>query len=279
MRLRFLFKCRVTRRSGSRKTRSWSGSKRRAGLTRTSTSHTRVRSGYSARSCSQKQKVNYWDDPKFPRFGTGRIDTFNSVKVLRFDWGPGDFVGTNDFPSVWNRRPRREWFMHWDGNNKKMEGGAEHLRRDRRRRSGPGTARIRTSAQRSTNRVWRGSRSGSLIFSRRNSGLEDRPVEAAAWRGTVRLALCGMPLEGRRKIGQVVPVTDPRLDTDRERLDSFTPELSDAMNTIGIGYPWQFQNFRKTDGVREPTARRDLAARSVPAQRLGSYTPRLVETG
>jgi hypothetical protein len=50
------------------------------------------------------------------------------------------------------------------------------------------------------------------------------------------------------EIGQVVPIDDPELRTDRERLDSFTPELADAMNTIGIGYPWRFQNFRKTNG-------------------------------
>src|SRR6185437_11542236 len=48
------------------------------------------------------------------------------------------------------------------------------------------------------------------------------------------------------KVGQVTPIA--QIGTDRERLDSFTPDLALQMNTIGTGYPWQFSHFRKTDG-------------------------------
>ncbi len=51
---------------------------------------------------------------------------------------------------------------------------------------------------------------------------------------------------GTPAIGQVTPLE--QIGTDRERLDSFTPALATAMNTIGEGRPWRFSRFRKTDG-------------------------------
>jgi mono/diheme cytochrome c family protein len=196
---------------------------------------------------AQKQKVSYWDDPKFPRFGAGRIDTFNSVKVLGFDWGPGDFVGTNDFPSVWNQRPRREWFMHWDGNNKKME-----------ERNISAAIGVGVQAPNSAHPDVRSTLDEPSMHRVAEWALDLQPPKfpesridrSKLPRGAAlfkdRCAKCHAP-DGA-EIGRVVPVDDPELRTDRERLDSFTPELSDAMNTIGIGYPWRFQNFRKTDG-------------------------------
>ena len=50
------------------------------------------------------------------------------------------------------------------------------------------------------------------------------------------------------QIGKVVPLTVPRLGTDPHRLNSFTPEMPDRMNTWGEGYPWKFSHFSKTDG-------------------------------
>ena len=114
--------------------------------------------------------MNYWDDPKFPRFGAGRIDTFNSVKVLSgFDMGAGRLRRYQRFPPrCGTSRPRRVDSLHWDGNNKKMRRSGTSLLR-----SGSGcrrpTARTRTFARRSTSRAWRGSRSGSSTSNRRSS--------------------------------------------------------------------------------------------------------------
>lgn len=196
---------------------------------------------------AQKQKVAYWDDPRFPRFGAGRIDTFNSVKVLGFDWGPGDAVGTNDFPAVWNQRPRREWFMHWDGNNKKME------ERNISAAIGVGVQAPNAAHPdvRATLDVPSMARIADWVLDLPPPAFPASKVDRArAERGrahfAARCAECHAPTGAR--IGQVVPVGDPMLGTDRHRLDSFTPELADAMNTIGLGHPWRFQNFRKTDG-------------------------------
>jgi hypothetical protein len=40
----------------------------------------------------------------------------------------------------------------------------------------------------------------------------------------------------------------PQIGTDPERLDSFTADLAERMNTLGVGRPWRFSHFRKTDG-------------------------------
>ena len=60
-------------------------------------------------------------------WGPGRVDTFNSAKVIfnfpmhRLD--PKEFDAPADFPSLWLQRPRREpraMELHWDGNNTDM---------------------------------------------------------------------------------------------------------------------------------------------------------------
>ncbi len=58
-----------------------------------------------------------------PRFGPGRVDTFNPYKAIQFSaayhegLSPQEKIGTTDFPSVWNQRPREGMHLHWDGNN------------------------------------------------------------------------------------------------------------------------------------------------------------------
>jgi hypothetical protein len=52
-------------------------------------------------------------------------------------------------------------------------------------------------------------------------------------------------LDGAR-VGQVTPLVE--VGTDAERLNSFTPELAQVMDTLGQGHPWKFSRFRKTDG-------------------------------
>ncbi len=32
-----------------------------------------------------------------------------------------ELIGTSDFPSVWNQKPREGLQLHWDGNNKSVD--------------------------------------------------------------------------------------------------------------------------------------------------------------
>ena len=62
-----------------------------------------------------------WFDARPPQ-GPGRVDTFNPYKAMfGFDMAADDTVGTADLPSLWNQRPRRGLWLHWDGNNDLVE--------------------------------------------------------------------------------------------------------------------------------------------------------------
>lgn len=202
----------------------------------------------------QQQKVAYWEwVDRFPRFGPGRIDTFNSVKVLSVDQPVGDWVGTNDFPSIWHQRPRRQMLMHWDGNNGKME--------ERNISAAIGAGVQAPNAVhpdvKSTLDEPSMARVADWILdlapppfprSRIDAGKLPRGEQAfrdKCW------SCHGMAADRQTfgdKVGTIVPLVDPMLNTDPHRLNSFTPALSDAMNTIGLGHPWRFSHFRKTDG-------------------------------
>jgi hypothetical protein len=59
-----------------------------------------------------------------PRFGPGRVDTFNPYKSIQFRYAypedrlpPEEEIGTVDFPSIWNQKPREGMHLHWDGDN------------------------------------------------------------------------------------------------------------------------------------------------------------------
>jgi hypothetical protein len=208
----------------------------------------RVIRQFREKTQEQKAKVAYWDQTdKFPKFGSGRIDTFNSVKVLSFEMPVGDAVGTNDFPSIWNQRPRRAMLMHWDGNNDKME------ERNISAAIGVGVLAPNRAhpAIRSTLDEPSMSRIAEWIldlgppkFPQSRIDKEKLPHGEEVFRR--HCAECHA-MDGAR-VGTVVAITDPMLRTDPHRFNSFTPELSEAMNTIGIGYSWRFGHFRKTDG-------------------------------
>ena len=68
---------------------------------------------------TQLQQLDYWN--RIPDFGPGRVDTFGPYQALYFGHEPGDQVGTADFPSIWNQRPRQGMNLHWDGNNSSLQ--------------------------------------------------------------------------------------------------------------------------------------------------------------
>lgn len=172
-----------------------------------------------------------------PDFLPGRVDTFNPYKGrFGFDMKADTSVGTADLPSLWNQRVREGMWLHWDGNNNSVD--------ERNRSAGIGAgATVDSLDDVSLKRV----RDWILDFGPPGFPPDKLDVSRAEAGRTIFQAQCAAchAVNGPG-VGQVVPIAE--IGTDPERLNSFTPELAEKMNTLGTGKPWRFSHFRKTDG-------------------------------
>lgn len=172
-----------------------------------------------------------------PPFGPGRVDTFNPYKVYHhLDMSHDDSIGSADFPTIYNQKPRVGMHLHWDGNNDVVE--ERNI-----------SAAIGAGAEPATLDIPEMMRIRDWIMTLPAPAFpKDRIDAARAQRGEAswkaRCADCHA--FGGKLIGQVTPVGDVGTDPERER--SFTAELADKQNTLGTGYPWRLSHFRKTGG-------------------------------
>lgn len=184
----------------------------------------------------ERAKENAWFDARPPQ-GPGRVDTFNPYKVmLRIGFDGDRTVGTVDLPSLWNQRPRQGLWLHWDGNNDSVE------ERNKSAAIGAGATPDSLDLE-AMGRIedW-------ILDLKPPPFPADRIDNVLAQKGApVYQRACASCHEfGAERVGQVTDIAE--VGTDRERLDSFTPALARAMNTIGDGKPWRFSHFRKTNG-------------------------------
>lgn len=181
-----------------------------------------------------------WMDHR-PKTGPGRVDTFNPYKVIFNILGGDTTVGTADLPSLWNQRPRRGMQLHWDGNNDKVE------ERNISAAIGAGV-RFRPASKESLDEPSLARLADWILDLPPPRYPRERIQQAKMGRGASlfsdKCSACHS-FRGAR-VGRVTAIDEIR--TDRERLDSFTAELSGKMNTLGTGRPWRFSNFRKTNG-------------------------------
>lgn len=182
-------------------------------------------------------------------WGPGRVDTFNSAKVI-FNFpmahlDPKEFDAPADFPSIWLQRPRREpraMELHWDGNNTDMT---------ERNKS----AAFGTGVTPPTLDLPRIKRVEDWILE------AEPPAFATLFAIDPALAARGAPIyreycaachgaSGRdfsgEYVGRVTPLAE--IGTDRRRLDSYSETLAVNQATLYAGYPWRFSQFRKTHG-------------------------------
>jgi mono/diheme cytochrome c family protein len=191
----------------------------------------RTRSGILDRA-----KDTAWFDRRPPQ-GPGRVDTFNPYKVLfGFDMTADETVGTVDLPSLWNQRPRRGLWLHWDGNNDLVE--------ERNKSAAIGAGATPDSLD-----LPALARVEEWILDLKAPPYPASRIDAArSARGRAVYATeCASCHDfGAKDIGQVTELA--KIGTDPERLNSFTRELVAKMNTLGEGKPWRFSHFRKTNG-------------------------------
>ena len=172
-----------------------------------------------------------------PDWGPGRVDTFNPYKAIQFHWSMKDdtSIGTSDYPSIWNQRPREGMQLHWDGNNTSVD------ERNKSAALGAGVTPTTIDLDR---------------LKRIEDWLLDFKAPAYPYAINESLASKGEPLYkqhcsschdfGGSLVGQVTPIEE--IGTDPHRLDSYTYALASNQNLLYAGYPWRFSHFRKTNG-------------------------------
>ena len=175
-----------------------------------------------------------------PDWGPGRVDTFNPYKAIQFHFPmdklrEDELIGTSDFPSVWNQKPREGLQLHWDGNNTSVD--------ERNKSAALGAGVTPTTID--LNRVQRVA-----------DWLWKLPSPVYPYKVNETLAATGEQLFqnncaschafGGSQTGKVVPIQE--IGTDPHRLDSYTYQTLSNQNTLYAGYPWRFSHFRKTNG-------------------------------
>ena len=179
-----------------------------------------------------------------PEWGPGRVDTFNSAKVI-FNFPMHQLPEREknapaDFPSIWLQQPRQGMQLHWDGNNTAVE------ERNKSAAFGTGTTPP-TIDLANIGRIehW-------LLT--REPPKYPYPIDPslAARGGGLYKEYCAAchGASGRDFAGELVGKVTPidAIGTDRRRLDSYTYDLAANQSTLYAGYPWRFQHFRKTFG-------------------------------
>ena len=183
-----------------------------------------------------------------PRWGRGRVDTFNPYKAIQFNWAldrlpPSELIGASDFPSLWNQQPREGMQLHWDGDNDSVD--------ERNLSAGLGAGITPATVDHEGLRRVR-----DWIWTLPPPPYPYSIDRALAARGAeVYQQTCSECHGDHRfrdgvktgaRIGQVVRASE--VGTDRHRLDSYTAAF--AANQYGLfpESPYQFRRFRKTDG-------------------------------
>lgn len=211
---------------------------------------------------ARRQQLAYLNE--IPRFGPGRVDTFNPYKVIFHDMPYDGTIGTVDLPSIWNQRPRVGMQLHWDGNNTSV------FERNISAAFGAGVTAESLDLPRLLRVAsWIGApdprqEMDDAAFAEITAQARQYPVpeademqipqypfaidaELAAQGAAIYQAQCAMcHAWNGEQTGSVVPIDE--IGTDPHRWESFTPETAAAQNTLGKGYWWQLQHFTKTEG-------------------------------
>ncbi len=208
----------------------------------------------------------------FNAWGPGRVDTFNPPKALlgfRMDTAPAhERVGIADFPSVWHQKARKGMWLHWDGNNCSVD--------ERNLSAGFGTGATpatidRDSVLRIADYLWE-AKPPAFPAQRINAALarEGEPVyRQYCWScHGARSTPFRASVDGSR-VGDVTPIGEIRTDT--ARLDSYTPELAQAQNTLYAGYPGDEEACRP---YLETVCRQDQDEADYRALRQGCFPSR-----
>jgi hypothetical protein len=184
-----------------------------------------------------------------PRWGRGRVDTFNPYKAIQFNWplerlSVSERTGAADFPSLWNQQPREGMQLHWDGDNDSVD--------ERNLSAGLGAGITPVTVDHAG-------------MKRVRDWTWTLPPPAYPYEVAVERAGRGAPLYARHcagchadaqfrdgevpsgsRVGQVEPIE--RIGTDPYRLNSYTEVFAANQYLLFPDSPYRFKRFRKTHG-------------------------------
>jgi hypothetical protein len=183
-----------------------------------------------------------------PRWGRGRVDTFNPYKAVQFNWPldalpVSERIGASDYPSLWNQAPREGMHLHWDGDNDSVDernlsaslgAGVTPVTVDH-----PGLARIRGW-------IWR------LPPPRYPFAIDRALADRGAALYAAHCQACHADhrfregMKSGARVGLVEAID--RIGTDRHRLDSYTATFAANQYSLFPASPYRFTRFRKTGG-------------------------------
>jgi len=183
-----------------------------------------------------------------PRWGRGRVDTFNPYKAIQFNWDldrlpDSEKIGASDFPSLWNQAPREGMQLHWDGDNDSVD--------ERNLSAGLGAGITPVTVDHAGLKRVR-----DWIWTLRPPPYPYAVDAALAARGQAVYASQCLSCHGDHRFKDGVKSGDRvgrvedigRIQTDRHRLDSYTSTF--ALNQYAL-FPdsrYRFTRFRKTHG-------------------------------
>ncbi|MGK7877492.1 MAG: c-type cytochrome [Xenococcaceae cyanobacterium] len=170
-----------------------------------------------------------------PNWGPGRIDPFNPVKFRTLSLPLDDTIGNSDMMPLWNQKQHEGFALHWDGLETSL------------------TETVNTGA------IGDGATRKSINIEglkRVEDFIKEFPPPKYPFDIDGKLAAQGKEIFdnncaschafGGERTGTVILVEE--VGTDRHRLDMWTQEAADAYNEFAEGYPYDFDNLRKTDG-------------------------------
>jgi len=183
-----------------------------------------------------------------PKWGRGRVDTFNPYKSVQFNWDlgtlpPSELIGASDYPSIWNQKPREGMHLHWDGDNDSVD------ERNLSAALGAGVTPVTVdhdNLKRVRDWIW------TLPPPKYPYAID----QALASRGApLYQQLCVNCHADNRfrdgvisgsRVGQVEAIDAIR--TDPYRLNSYTPAFASNQYSLYPDSPYRFTHFRKTNG-------------------------------
>lgn len=188
------------------------------------------------RSLVQQKGQYSWMDSR-PKWLCGRIDPFNPVKFSRLGINPsGDStIGNSDMEPLWNLAQHENFALHWDGLNTSLTevvlSGA----------IGDGATKKSLPVQKlKTLENWLKTVKPPKYPHAIDSDLAGRGE-------TIFKRVCAdCHAFGGRRTGRVIPLAE--VGTDPHRLQMWTQQAAENYNNFAVGYAWDFNAFRKTDG-------------------------------